>query len=66
MKKDFWPQVKQKLWGKHFWSPSYCIVSVGGASIEVVREYIENQRTPTEEKHVKKSKAISSRRRASP
>jgi putative transposase len=45
---------------------SYCIVSVGGASIEVVREYIENQRTPTEEKHVKKSKAISSRRRASP
>ncbi|MBS3811337.1 MAG: transposase [Halanaerobiales bacterium] len=25
------------------WSRSYCIVSNGGASIEVIKEYIENQ-----------------------
>lgn len=43
LRREFWPQVKKKLWGKHFWSPSYCVVSVGGAPINVVREYIENQ-----------------------
>jgi putative transposase len=59
LRKEFWNQVKKKLWGKHFWSPSYCVVSVGGAPIDVVRKYIENQRTPTEEKHVKKSKSMS-------
>ena len=28
---------------KYFWSRSYCIVSTGGASIDMVKEYIENQ-----------------------
>ena len=30
LRKEFWPQIKPMLWGKHFWSPSYCCVSVGG------------------------------------
>lgn len=60
IRKEFWPQVKNKLWGKHFWSPSYCVVSVGGAPIDIVKKYIENQRRPTEEKHVKKSKSMKS------
>ena len=47
LRKEFWPQIKPMLWGKHFWSPSYCCVSVGGATLEVVKKYIENQRTPT-------------------
>lgn len=55
---EFWEQIKDKLWGEHFWSPSYCVVSTGGATIETVRKYIEDQRVPTEEKHVKKSKAL--------
>src|SRR5262245_54176507 len=25
------PEVQPKLWGEHFWSPSYCVVSCGGA-----------------------------------
>ena len=58
LRREFWPQIKNKLWGKHFWSPSYCLVSVGGASIEVVKQYIANQRKPLEEKHVKKSLAM--------
>lgn len=58
LRKDFWPQVQQKLWGEHFWSPSYCVVSVGGTPLEIVKKYIENQRRPTEDKHVKKSKAL--------
>jgi putative transposase len=36
--------VPKKLWGSAFWSPSYCAVSSGGASIATVRAYIEKQR----------------------
>jgi hypothetical protein len=25
------PDVQRKLWGQHFWSPSYCAVSCGGS-----------------------------------
>jgi putative transposase len=38
------PEVRKKLWGAHFWSPSYCAVSCGGAALETVRSYIQNQR----------------------
>ncbi len=55
IRREFWPQVKNKLWGKHFWSPSYCVVSSGGAPLTIVKQYIENQRRPLPEKHVKKS-----------
>lgn len=59
LRREFWPQIKQVLWGKHFWSPSYCVVSVGGASMETVKKYIEGQRTPSSEKAVKTSKSLS-------
>lgn len=38
------PEVEQKLWGPHFWSPSYCAVSCGGAPLEIVKQYVEKQR----------------------
>ena len=38
------PEVTAKLWGKHFWSPSYCAVSCGGAPLEIVKRYVEQQR----------------------
>jgi len=38
------PDVTKKLWGAHFWSPSYCVVSCGGAPLEVVKQYVERQR----------------------
>jgi putative transposase len=38
------PQVQRRLWGGHLWSPSYFAVSCGGAPIEIVRKYIEDQR----------------------
>ena len=28
------------------WSPSYCVVSAGGASLEVLRKYIDGQDSP--------------------
>lgn len=42
IKKEF-PTIKQKLWKEYFWSRSYCLITTGGATIEVVRKYIENQ-----------------------
>jgi putative transposase len=38
------PEVRSKLWGEHFWSPSYCAVSCGGAPLETVKRYVEQQR----------------------
>lgn len=42
VKKDF-PKVKEKLWKEMFWSQSYCLLTTGGAPIEIIRQYIENQ-----------------------
>ena len=63
LRKAFWEQIKPKLWGNHFWSPSYCVVSVGGASLDVIKQYIENQRKPPSEKQINQSKKISTKSR---
>lgn len=42
IKKEF-PSIKQKIWKEYFWSRSYCLITTGGATIDVVRKYIENQ-----------------------
>jgi putative transposase len=42
IKKHF-PQVKRKLWKEYFWSRSFCLLTIGGAPIEVIKQYIENQ-----------------------
>ncbi len=41
-----YPEIRQKLWGGHLWSPSYFAGSCGGAPLSMIRQYIENQRTP--------------------
>ncbi|OUB06465.1 IS200/IS605 family transposase [Bacillus thuringiensis serovar yunnanensis] len=42
IKRDF-PQVKKKLWKEMFWSRNFCLVTTGGATLDVVKKYIENQ-----------------------
>lgn len=42
IKRDF-PKVKKKLWKEMFWSRSFCLVTTGGATLDVVKKYIENQ-----------------------
>ncbi len=39
--------VREKLWGDSLWSPSYFAGSCGGASLEVIKKYIESQETPS-------------------
>ena len=45
-----WPEVAKALWGDHFWSPSYCVVSCSGAPLDVINAYIDNQRAPNRPK----------------
>ncbi len=42
IKKEF-PQIKVKLWKEYFWSQSFCLLTTGGAPIDVIRKYIESQ-----------------------
>ena len=42
IKRDF-PEVRQKLWKEMFWSRSFCLLTTGGAPINVIKKYIENQ-----------------------
>ena len=42
IKKEY-PSIKDKLYKECFWSQSFCLLSIGEASIEVIKEYIETQ-----------------------
>lgn len=42
IKRDF-PKVKEKLWKEMFWSKSFCLLTTGGAPIEVIKRYIQEQ-----------------------
>jgi putative transposase len=42
IKKDF-PELIDKLWKGCFWSTSFCLLTVGGAPLEVLKRYIESQ-----------------------
>ena len=42
IKKEY-PQIRSILWKEAFWSQSFCLITTGGAPIEVIRKYIESQ-----------------------
>ena len=44
LRKEYRTFLQDKLWGAHFWSPSYFISSTGNVSIDVLKQYVENQR----------------------
>lgn len=46
IKRDHSEYIAQFLWKNHLWSPSYFAASCGGAPIDMVRKYIEQQQTP--------------------
>lgn len=51
-------EVLKRLWGSAFWSPSYFIVSCGGAPLEVVKSYVENQRVASRQKNTKTNSGL--------
>ena len=42
LKKEY-PEIRERLWKEAFWSQSFCLLTAGGAPIEVIRDYIESQ-----------------------
>lgn len=42
IKKEF-PQIRNYLWKEMFWSQSYCLISTGGATFDIIRQYIQSQ-----------------------
>jgi putative transposase len=42
VKKEY-PKICKFLWKEYFWSRSFCLLTTGGAPIEVVKRYIESQ-----------------------
>lgn len=42
IKKEF-AEIKNKLWKEAFWSRSFFLVTVGGVTIDVLKQYIEKQ-----------------------
>jgi len=42
IKKEF-PQIQKRLWKEYFWSRSFCLLTAGGAPLEILKRYIESQ-----------------------
>lgn len=42
IKKEF-PEIKESLWKEMFWSQSYCLMTTGGVTAEVIRQYIQSR-----------------------
>ena len=47
LRKQNLPEVRKKLWGIHFWTPSYYAGTCGGANLQTVKRYIQAQRLPS-------------------
>jgi putative transposase len=49
IRKNQYLSITKALWGNTFWSPSYFAGSCGGAPLETIRTYIEQQNSPVRE-----------------
>jgi len=37
------PEIKLKLWKGHLWSRSYCLLTTGQTTLDILRRYVESQ-----------------------
>ncbi len=42
-RRNHFDKIRHCLWGKQFWSPGYCVVSTGDASLSAVKKYMQQQ-----------------------
>ena len=42
IKKEF-PEIRNSLWKEIFWSKSFCLLTTGGVTADIVRQYIQTQ-----------------------
>ena len=43
IRRDFSAEIRTMYWKPVFWHRSYCVLTSGGAPLEVIKRYIENQ-----------------------
>ena len=37
------PQIRKSLWKEMFWSQSFCLLTTGGAIVDIIKQYIMSQ-----------------------
>ncbi|WP_077610177.1 IS200/IS605 family transposase [Clostridium sp. Marseille-P2415] len=42
IKKEF-PGIRKKLWKEYFWSRSFCLLTAGGVTNDIINKYMEHQ-----------------------
>ena len=46
IRKEFEEELKPYYWKPVLWTRAYCLLTTGGATIDVIREYIKTQERP--------------------
>lgn len=46
IRKEFADHINKFYWKPVFWTGAYCVISAGGAPLEVLKAYIQNQKEP--------------------
>jgi putative transposase len=47
IRKEFSQELTRYYWKPVFWSASYCLLTTGGATIDIIKQYISKQDKPT-------------------
>lgn len=42
IKKEY-PEIREQLWKEQFWSQSFCLITTGGVTTDMIQQYIESQ-----------------------
>ncbi len=50
LRKKYTEFLSDKLWGDSFWSPSYFLATTGNVTIDILKQYVENQRSGGDDK----------------
>lgn len=49
LRREFPDLLKNKLWGEHFWSPSYFLATTGNVTLDILMDYVRSQRAYQED-----------------
>jgi len=44
IRNEYADELKTDLWGDSFWNDSYCLISTGQVSLDMLKQYVDNQR----------------------
>lgn len=53
VKKEF-PDIRKHIWEKMFWSRSFCLITTGGVTVDIIKRYIETQNERSTRKYTKR------------